>query len=87
MKPDVVPQESRRAFRCFAWAKSPKLCRGGFFSFIGGKAQTDGDFVSLHAPNGQQTFRLPKAQVTETTREEIARRIIADKQARDRQSN
>jgi hypothetical protein len=63
--------------------ETPEVC----FSFIGGKAQPDGNFVTLHAPNGQQSFRLPKSQVTETTREEITRRIIADKQARDRQSN
>ena len=50
------------------------------FTWIG-TAEPDGAFVWLCTPDGRRVLRAPKAYVRESTLEETAARIVADRRA------
>lgn len=57
--------------------ETPEVC----LSWIGGPAQPDGDHVWLVTPDGKRVLRVPRSYVTQTTPEETALRILADRRA------
>jgi hypothetical protein len=51
-------------------------------TWIGGPLKpADNGHVWLTSPDGEPVLKVPSSAVTATTKEEIARRIVADRQA------